>query len=170
MNSRQAWRNAVRDSELDVTAKVVAWTLDTYMDSHGDGWPSLALLAAGAGVDVRTVIRAVKRLELAGLIGVTRSRGRHANRYHATIQNRDTGVTVNGDRGVTRTLSEDASNPVTGVTRTRSTEQVIELGRRSRAEEPRAVADAYRRFSHTCHKVDVDPAMVELAHGWLRLP
>lgn len=168
VNARQAWRNAIRDSGLDQTAKAVAWTLDTYLDSHGDGWPSRRLLAEGAGCgNLHTVSCAIRRLEQAGLVRVTRSKGRWANRYHATAPNGSSGEPVNGsvDAPVTGRLA--ASNGYRTAPRTRSTEQVIEQGRRSR-EEPRPVADAYRPFNHGRHKVDVDPAMLELARHWLR--
>jgi hypothetical protein len=81
------WRDAVRDSELDATAKLVAFVLSTYMNGRGCARPSKETLAAGASLSSgrRAVDHAVDRLEGAGFLEVERSRGRTANRYQATL-------------------------------------------------------------------------------------
>jgi hypothetical protein len=81
------WRNAVRDSDLDPTAKLVAHTLATYMNSEGFCYPSKRLLARGCRKGEVTVDRAIKRLERAGFLFVVRSAGRTSNRYQATLPN-----------------------------------------------------------------------------------
>jgi hypothetical protein len=144
VNARQRWRNAVRDSGLDQSARAVAWTLDTYMDSNGVAWPSRASLAAGAGCSVRTADRAIRRLEGLGFVSVRHSHGRKANTYYANLPNGDTRATVK--RSPTATYA--TSNGDTSDTRTRSTEQE---DLRSRDQEP-------ARF---------DAEMLQLARGWL---
>jgi hypothetical protein len=81
------WRDAVRDSGLDRTAKLVAFVISTYMDSSGSAWPSKATIAAGSslGAGRRAVDRAVDRLEASGLLVIKRSRGRVSFRYSATV-------------------------------------------------------------------------------------
>jgi helix-turn-helix protein len=64
------WRNAIRDSELDSTAKLVAHTLSTYMDSHCEAWPAKETLAAGAGKSKRTTDVAIEQIADAGYIEI----------------------------------------------------------------------------------------------------
>lgn len=81
------WRNAIRDSDLDATAKLVALVLSTYMNSAGECYPARATLAKNCRCAVRTVERAVTRIESAGLLDVSRTAGRgHSNRYRASVK------------------------------------------------------------------------------------
>jgi hypothetical protein len=81
-----AWRDAVRDSELRATVKLVAHTLSTYMDAGGAAFPSKLTIADGASLkSERAVDAAVLELEGAGFIDVSRSRGRSSNRYQAKL-------------------------------------------------------------------------------------
>ena len=91
-----SWRNAVRDSELDRTAKLVAFVLSTYMDGHGQAYPSMSTLAEGAslGLNRATTRAAVARLESAGFLDVFRSRGRGSHRYEATLPTEHPGRSV----------------------------------------------------------------------------
>jgi hypothetical protein len=75
------WRDAVRDSELDSVAKCVAHTLSTWLNGHGTAYPSRETIAKGASLSVRSVERAIVRLEAAGFLEVERSRGRSSHRY-----------------------------------------------------------------------------------------
>jgi len=50
-----AWRNAVRDSDLDSTAKLAGHTLSTYMTGRGLAYPSRETLARGASLALRSV-------------------------------------------------------------------------------------------------------------------
>src|SRR2546423_12170186 len=75
----------VRDSSASRTAKLVAYTLSTYMDRRGVAWPSQALLASGCSLSVRAVQSATLRLEEAGLLKVQRSKGRGSHRYTALV-------------------------------------------------------------------------------------
>lgn len=79
------WADAIADSELDATAKLVAHTLRLHMRKDGRAWPSIALLARRASSDSRTVQRAIARLEAAGFLLAERSRGLRANRYQAVL-------------------------------------------------------------------------------------
>jgi hypothetical protein len=81
------WRDAIRDSDLDRTAKLVAYTLSTYMSAAGKAWPSRATLALGASISDRAVDGAIGRLVGAGFLLVNRSDGgrSHTNKYVALI-------------------------------------------------------------------------------------
>jgi hypothetical protein len=76
------WRDAIRDSELDRTAKLIAYTLSTWMNGQAEAFPGKDALADRAGVDVRTVDRALHRIEAAGFVRVRVGGGRaRTNRY-----------------------------------------------------------------------------------------
>jgi DNA-binding transcriptional ArsR family regulator len=80
------WRKAVCSSALDSTAKLVAHTFGAHMNANGLAKTSRGKIAKEAGgLDVRTVERATKRIEEAGLMRIERSRGRHVNRSYAII-------------------------------------------------------------------------------------
>jgi hypothetical protein len=82
------WRNAVRDSALDSTAKLTAYTLSTYMSRDGLAWPAKTTLADKASLSVRAVDGAITRLERGGFLLVERSGYRRGgNRYRATLPN-----------------------------------------------------------------------------------
>ena len=85
-----AWRLELRAAELDPTAKLVGFTLSTYMDGAGRACVSRSTLAAGCGLaDVSTIKRAVHRLEAAGLLGV--DRGGHQQHLPSRYQARSNG-------------------------------------------------------------------------------
>ncbi len=95
------WREAVRDSDLDTTAKAVAFTLSTYMNGKAEAFPSKVTLAEGASVSKRAADGAIDRLEQSGFLHVARTKGRASNRYSActpTVQ-ADAGLTVQADAG-----------------------------------------------------------------------
>lgn len=80
------WRNALRDSRLDTTAKAVGFVIATYWSSSGrNAFPNKETIAKGATVSKRTADTAIDRLEAAGFLDVSRSRGGSSNRYLATI-------------------------------------------------------------------------------------
>jgi hypothetical protein len=89
-----AWKIAVRSSSLGAFCKHVALTLDTYMDASGLAWPARETLAKATSRSVKQVDRALRVLEESGFLVVERSKGRVANRYHATLPNGDTTDTV----------------------------------------------------------------------------
>lgn len=82
------WRNAVRDSDLDPSARLAGLVLSTYMGADANGaWPSKATIAAGCGFkSIRAVDAAINRLEEAGLLEVHRSSGHRPNVYRGIVQ------------------------------------------------------------------------------------
>lgn len=155
MNSRLAWRVAVRDSTLDATAKHVALTLDIYMNRHGIAWPSRSSLAAGCSCSVKTVARAVARLERAGFLEVRRGHGRRSNLYSAVIPSRDTGVPTTDALVGTLTTAMGTLSPRsrdTGVPRSRK-EVVIKKRKDDRARDQT--------------QTDADRAAPDIAHQWI---
>lgn len=171
MSSRLDWRVAVRDSDLSPTAKHVALTLDTYMNSRGLAWPTRATLAEGVGLSVKTVERALRELSQSGFIVVHRGRGRTPNLYRACS---DMDVSTNGSVVATSTT-------VVATSTTRSSDTHVAQSRMKPYEavnahaqtrkpntEPRASAGAYLQHEGAPHKVAVDPAMVAYAKGWLQ--
>jgi hypothetical protein len=158
MNDRLAWRIAVRDSSLDASAKLVAFTIDTYMDRRGIAWPSRQSLAAGTSLGVRTIDRALVRLEQAELIVVARGRGRRSNLYCANHPNGATDDTITGGPTVptaTPTVPLTTRSGVTSDTRSRKNLSV------------EAVPDRSRDQDHINFNTDVDPAVLRLAYGWI---
>jgi Helix-turn-helix domain len=84
---RNEWRDAIRASELDASAKLVALVLATYANATGECWPSKQTLYEGCSLSARVVDRAVLRLEETGFVDVKRSVGRVVNRYFLRIPN-----------------------------------------------------------------------------------
>ncbi len=84
------WREAVRESDADSTAKTVAWALSTWMNSSGSAFPSKQTIARGASLSVRAVDAAIDRLDVENggeLLIVSRRRGSRGWRYQAVIRN-----------------------------------------------------------------------------------
>jgi Helix-turn-helix domain len=80
------WRNAVRDSGMSSTTKLVGLVLSTYMSADGRCWPSKQTIADGCGLGSRrSVDRAVDNLERAGLLAISRSKGHSSNGYQAVL-------------------------------------------------------------------------------------
>jgi biotin operon repressor len=155
VNDRLVWRVAVRDSELDATAKHVALTLDTYMDRRGIAWPSKPTLARDTGYTVRAVDRAINRLEQAGLLVVARSRGRRSNLYSAALNP----VPSDGVEGTPTPYQEaptpyqETPNPVPGATGSR--------------KKPLSRSRTPVRTREQNNTETVDPIVMDLINGWL---
>jgi hypothetical protein len=100
------WRDAIRDSNLDGTAKLVGFVISTWWDRNGNGaYPSKPTIAAAASLrSPRAVDEAVHRLEAAGFLDVSRSKGRSSNRYSATLPTPHDGAgsTMHADAGLPR--------------------------------------------------------------------
>jgi DNA-binding transcriptional MocR family regulator len=110
------WREAIADSELDATAKLVAHTISTYMNGAGDSFPGKDSIAKRASLGKRAVDRAIDRLEAKGYLQVQRSKGRRPNHYWAAVPNRVAGTwctepTVSLEPS---TMSLETGNPVAG--------------------------------------------------------
>jgi hypothetical protein len=132
------WRIAVCESDLDLTAKYIAFALDTFMDAEGFAYPSRATLARRARVAVRTVDRAIGRLEVTGFLVVLRSRGRKANRYQSMFPNGVTPDAVAQINSVRRDAAEaSAESPLTASMVTPEL-----ASRTSQPKPPRAMAKA----------------------------
>ena len=70
------WRDSLRDDgELTPTTKLVGFVLSTYANGRGHAHPGRQTLARGSSIAVRSAERAITRLEGAGWIAVSRSRG-----------------------------------------------------------------------------------------------
>jgi hypothetical protein len=81
------WRDALRDSPLDSTAKLVGLVLSTYFNARGSAYPGRAALARGASVCDRTIDHALRRLEATGFLHVERTNGgnNRTNGYQALL-------------------------------------------------------------------------------------
>lgn len=78
------WRVGVRDSGLPAPAKLLAYTLATYMNGEGEqAWPSVKTLREASGLGERTIWREIRRLESEGWIAVERHE-RQPSHYFAT--------------------------------------------------------------------------------------
>jgi hypothetical protein len=111
------WRDALRDSELDLAAKVVGHTVATFFDRSLTGFPSKETIAAGASLSKRATDHAILRLEAAGFLAVVRSKGRTSNLYRATLPTVHPGaglIGVNHASDDTNHASDD-SQPCTPV-------------------------------------------------------
>lgn len=135
------WREAIRDSELDRTAKLVAYTISTYMNASGEAFPSKPTIARGAslGQGLRAVDEAVRRLTDAGFLSVRRSRS-----LQYTLAFPDThpgaGSNPHGGAGLKRleharndieTRTDRQSNPHRGAGEIEEIEEVEEIESRS---------------------------------------
>src|SRR5581483_8217451 len=86
------WRDAIRDSGLTRTEKLVGLTLSTYMSAEGRAYPSKETLARGCSLSDRAVDRAVDVLEAAEFLEVRRTRGGNgrSNLYIAALPEKRT--------------------------------------------------------------------------------
>lgn len=145
------WRDAVRDSELGPTPKLVAHTLATYMNGRGIAWPSRALLAEGAslGSGLRSVDAAVRTLEADGFLVVERSRGRSSHHYCATLPATAHEMRRSEWATAQQTTSNRASGASNGAPRAPESVESAESGARSRGASPDGGA-APRAWMVTC--------------------
>jgi Helix-turn-helix domain len=99
MSYRLKWQLALRDSRTDSTAKHVGLTLALRMDTEGHCWPGRERIATETGYDVRTVVRAIARLEAGQWLRIEKGGGqRKTNHYWATlpVANGGTAPPLNG--------------------------------------------------------------------------
>jgi len=153
----QRWRRLVLELDLPASTKTVGLVLSVYVNAMGEGWPSRASLAHGAGVSMSTVVRAIARLELAGLLDVTRYRGRtRTNRYRLVLPLEKNVSQGNGRMsfsdfqrvGITLGITPEkvSPGPVKGVTGdTRTSKELDDLSRaRPRARGGKGVTKGGR--------------------------
>jgi hypothetical protein len=139
----------VRDSGLDTLAKCAAYTLSTYVNAKTlTAFPAVGLVADGASASRRATGKAIERLELAGFLEVSRSRGRSSHTYRLTLPNRerDAQLTANEVRGsadptahlTTPNRASDDLNRAPGAQESaESAESVLPEKRRGRAPAAR---------------------------------
>ena len=80
-------RDAVADSDLNATAKVVAHAISTYMNKSGYAYPGSKTIARRSSLSTRTVDKAIKQIERAGFLKVARVSGGNGktNSYQALL-------------------------------------------------------------------------------------
>jgi len=106
------WRDAVRNSALPPTAKLVALALSTWMNRYGDCRPAKETIARGCSLSVRAVDSTITALEAAGFLRVTRSKGRSTNRYKAATPHQVPGSTLQELQGSAPPTPQDVrGNP-----------------------------------------------------------
>ncbi len=163
------WRDAIRDSDLPRTTKLVAHTLATYMTIDGttgpESWrtPSIVTLARGASLgrknqkDNTAVKDAIARLEVHGLLEVDRRRGQRGWIYEARIPRAAEGLNPPWGRGIdgkripradgneSPALASGIPRPGGGELEVQLEEQVvIPRAARARGKRGRAYADPFK--------------------------
>jgi hypothetical protein len=108
------WREAIAESSLDRTAKLIAHTLSTRMNGAGDTFAGKRDVARRASLSERAVDDGVNRLEQAGYLFVERSKGRKPNHYLATVPNPVVAAPFDDSTAQLTTLTPQrtAANPV----------------------------------------------------------
>jgi hypothetical protein len=135
------WRNAIRDSSLDRTAKLVAFVLSTFFNAAGYARVSKETLAAGGSVTDRAVDSAINRIEEAGFLTVARSNGGNGwtNEYFANILQPGTPFPVRPrKRGTARHVAGNAT-PLSGERRSHESAESAESGNGGLREDAAAV-------------------------------
>lgn len=132
---------------LPNSAPSVFMALCYHADINGKCWPSRATLAAEVGVSIDTVDRAMKAIEKAGLVRVTR-RGDTSNVYQLTVSDSELAApTPPGG------LTDAATPSLTGAALTRLSinynHQLAPAGAEggSNSEEEKAIGEAIKEFS-----------------------
>jgi hypothetical protein len=84
-----------------------------FNQDKGAAWPSYERIAELLGMCRRTAIRGIQTLELAGLIQVDKSAGRHANRYKLTAANGDSDAPLDSPTVTQMHPNSDSQSPLT---------------------------------------------------------
>lgn len=122
------WREAIRDSGLPKTTKLVAYTLSTHLNSAGTAYPSIVTLARGSSLgrrdqkDNTAVKTAIARLEADGFLDVDRKRGQRGWFYTALIPRADVGLespaqTWDAPAGIPRADGDESPAESSGIPR-----------------------------------------------------
>jgi Helix-turn-helix domain len=83
---RSVWLEAVtKSADLAPITRAVAAALWSFMDHAGCCWPSAPAIAERAGCGRGAVHVHIAALEMAGLLTIRRSRGRHSHQYGARV-------------------------------------------------------------------------------------
>lgn len=73
--------------DLGPAPRAVWWAIAAHADANGEAWPSLPVLADLAGMSVRSVTAALRHLEGAGLLEITRVK--HQNNRYRIVTSHD---------------------------------------------------------------------------------
>jgi hypothetical protein len=92
---RTLWTQAVGDSDLHATTKLVGYALATWMDVDGHCWPSLAAISRRASLKNSAVCDHLNKLADAGLLRRDKGPG-HSTRYQGLSATADKGVRQDG--------------------------------------------------------------------------
>jgi Helix-turn-helix domain len=85
------WRDAVRDSPLRSTTKLVGVILSTWADARGGCFPGRSTIAAGASVSDRAVDKALDELEREGWLAIDPPKRPVATKAGGTVLRRPGG-------------------------------------------------------------------------------
>jgi DNA-binding transcriptional MocR family regulator len=150
------WHDQICKSELDPTARHVGLALCWFMDRTGQCYPSRPTLAERTGYSVRTVERALKRLEQAGDLRVQRGGGRGKTNLYVGVLKGDRGDAfseLKGRQNEPKRASEKVINGDTAVS-TELIELKRELGPVETEEERRQrVAELRAQVPHLLRSV-----------------
>jgi DNA-binding transcriptional ArsR family regulator len=80
-------------ADLDVRARLVVFAIATFADRDGTARPSSRQLATATGLHPETIARAIRRLEDAGVVAVTR-RDRRVSVYRFPVQDPELSTTA----------------------------------------------------------------------------
>jgi DNA-binding transcriptional MocR family regulator len=80
-------------AKLDTSARLVAFALATFADRDGHARPSSRQLATATGLHPETIANAIRRLEAAGVVAVTR-RDRRVSLYRFPVQDPELSTTA----------------------------------------------------------------------------
>ena len=133
------FRRAVRDSDLDSSAKLVGFVIAEYMNPDGVARPSKETIARGGSLSVRAADAGVRRLEASSLLLVERSPkgGRtKANRYlvNPAAAAGIMGANPAGGAGITaETPQQTTVNPAAASDEEERRRTSLERGEESRA-------------------------------------
>lgn len=104
------WRDAVADSDLSATEKGVAHAISTYMNKSGYAYPGRETIARRSSFSIRTVDKAIKQIERAGFLKVTRVSGGNGktNSYQARLS--ETANALRHNEWATANLTTQTAN------------------------------------------------------------
>lgn len=108
----------IRDANVSPAAKLVGYTLATYMRPDGCAWPAIPTLAARCNLSDRVVQRAIRELENADLLDVAKRPGRPSTYLATPHPGGDAHVTTKQTFGVTPTSPRGDAHVTPGVTPT----------------------------------------------------
>jgi biotin operon repressor len=136
------FHTAVRDLPLPLATKATGFALAGMMNRAGVAWASVPALALAAGCSERSVQRAVRQLEAAGLLAIEPRAG-GPSRYGVTQLCQGWGDTVSpgGRHGVAGGVTQTPAGGDTVSPGTVKTSEDLSRTRRARANGPASESD-----------------------------